>query len=138
MFLNLLTPRQQRVFVQAARAVAEQDGVVDAVEQSLLAALQAECGLDELPERETLVDIATAAVRVLDSGLVRRVFVLELAAVAVIDGGAHASEVRLVEALATGLGIGETDLAEMFAFAGRAQALAAEGQRLVATGNEDA
>lgn len=138
MFLNLLTPPQQRVFVQAARAVTEQDGVVDAVEQGLLAALQAECGLAELPDRETLADIGTAAVEVLDSALVRRVFVLELAAVAVIDGGAHASEVRLVEVLAAGLGIAEADLTEMFAFAGRAQALAAEGQRLLATADETA
>lgn len=138
MFLNLLTPPQQRVFVQAARAVAEQDRVIEAVERSLLDALQAECGLDELPDREPLSEVAAEAVKVLDSDLVKRVFVLELAAVAVIDGHAHPSEVQLVEVIAGGLGISEADLTEMFGFAGRAQALAADGQRLIATMNEPA
>lgn len=138
MFLNLLTPPQQRVFIQAARAVAEQDRVVEAVERSLLDALQAECGLDELPDREELTEVATEAVKVLDSDVAKRVFVLELAAVAVIDGDAHPSEVRLLEVLAGGLGIGAADLKAMFAFAGRAQKLAAEGQRLIATMNEPA
>jgi len=133
LFLNLLTPPQQRVFVQGARAVAEQDGELAEVEQALIAALQAECGLDELPAAQDAAGICAAAVAVLDSDLARRVFILELAGVAVIDGEAHAAEVALVGEIAVQLGIEGAELAEMLAFAGRARALVVDGQRLIAT-----
>jgi len=69
MFLNLLDPDQQRLFVVAARMVAEQDGKVVDVEQSLLDAVIAECSIDEDPGPMPMPDLLVA----LDSALARPV-----------------------------------------------------------------
>lgn len=134
MFLSILTPPQQRVFLGAARAVVEQDGQVAEVEQALLDGLRSECGIDELPTTsDDVASVRDAASTVLDNDTARRAFVLELAGVVFIDGDAHAAEVAAVTEIAGGLGIAADQLDAMFAFAARAQALVVEGQRLIAT-----
>lgn len=134
MFLNLLQPDQQVAFVHAARAVAEQDGEVSEVESALLDAVRAECGLDELPAPDPGLDVCARAAEVLPDDVARRVFVLELAGVALIDGDAHPSEVAFVREVADALGISGAALVDMLAFAARAQQLVVDGQRLVASG----
>lgn len=134
MFLNLLQPDQQVAFVHAARAVAERDGEVSEVESALLDAVRAECGLDELPAPHPELDVCARAAEVLPDDVARRVFLLELAGVALIDGDAHPSELALVGEVADALGISGAALADMLAFAARAQQLVVDGQRIVATG----
>jgi len=134
MFLNLLQPDQQVTFVHAARAVVEQDGEVSEVESALLDAVRAECGLDELPVPDPALDVCARAAEVLPDDVARRVFLLELAGVALIDGDAHPSEIGLVREVADALGISGAALDDMLAFAARAQQLVVDGQRIVATG----
>lgn len=134
MFLNLLRPDQQIAFIHAARAVAEQDGQVTEVEVALLDGLRAECGLAELPPTEADADVAGMAADVLQDDVARRVFMLELAGVALIDGEAHPAEVELVGAFGAALGVTGDALAEMLAFAERGQRLILDGRRIIATG----
>ncbi|MTD44891.1 hypothetical protein GKE82_11455 [Conexibacter sp. W3-3-2] len=134
MFLSILTPAQQRVFLEAARAVIEQDGHVADVEQALLDGLHSECGLDEEPAApRDIAAIAADASAALDTGPARRAFVLELAGVALIDGHSHPDEVTAVTEIARALDSTDGFLDAAFAFAARAQALVVDGQRLVAT-----
>ena len=93
MFLNLLDAEQQRLFVMAARAVAEQDGKVADVEESLLDAVLAECEIDRDPGTMAFADLLSAVDDALSPDPhARNAFLLELAGVAVIDGDAHPSE----------------------------------------------
>lgn len=137
MFLSLLQPDQQVAFVHAARAVAEQDGEITQVEVALLDALRAECGLEELPPVRAGADIAVTVADAVRDDAARRVFMIELAGVAVIDGEAHPAEVGLVGRIGTALEITEEMLAEMLAFAERARQLILDGQRIIATGRVD-
>jgi tellurite resistance protein len=137
-FLSILTPPQQRVFLEAARAVVEQDGHIADVEQALIDGLHSECGLDETPTALRDVSaIAAEAADALDHGPVRRAFVLELAGVVLIDGHSHADEVAAVTEIARALDVADEHLDEMFAFAARAQALVVDGRRLIATQQEE-
>lgn len=136
MFLNLLDPGQQRLFVAAARVVAEQDGKVADVEQSLLDAVLAECQLDTdpgtMPTPDLLAALDTAFV---DDVHARNAFVLELAGVAVIDGDAHPAELAALSAISDQVGMSEETLADFVEFAMAARELVVRGRQLLATGN---
>ena len=138
MYLNLLTPRQQRVFLQAARSVAEQDGLRADVEDALLNALHTECG--SLPRAQPSVEpldaTLEAAGEALDSRLACRVFMLELAGVATVDGSAEPAEVSVLRAFGDRLGVSDEELAEYFDFGLEVRALAIRGRELIAVGRE--
>jgi uncharacterized tellurite resistance protein B-like protein len=135
MFLNLLTPPQQRVFLQAARAVAEQDGTVAEVEHALLSALRTETGLLDEPDAatESMEDVLDGASDMFDTSISKRVFMLELAGVVAIDGEAHPAELDALRSAGHRLGIEEDDLAEFVEFGMEARALAARGRELIAS-----
>ncbi len=89
MILNILTPPQEKVFLEAARAVIEQDRHGADVEPALLDRSHSACGLDEQPvTRRNIAVIAAEADSALDSGPARRAFLLELAGVVLVDGHA--------------------------------------------------
>jgi uncharacterized tellurite resistance protein B-like protein len=136
MFLNLLDAEQQRLFVMAARAVAEQDGKVADVEESLLDAVLAECEIDQDPGTMAFADLLTAIDGALSTDPhARNAFLLELAGVAVIDGEAHPSELAVLAQVGECLDVTEERLSEFVDFAVQARALVVRGRGLVATGD---
>ena len=136
MFLNLLDADQQRLFVMAARAVAEQDGKVADVEESLLDAVLAECEIEEDPGTMPLSDLLSVVAEALSEDLhARNAFVLELAGVAVIDGEAHPSELAVLAQVGERLRVSEQRLSEFVDFAVQARELVVRGRELIATGN---
>lgn len=135
MFLNLLDADQQRLFVIAARAVAEQDGKVADVEQSLLDAVRAECEIDEDPGEIPLPEILSALEPLAGDPHARNAFLLELAGVAVIDGEAHPAELAVFREIGSHLGVSEDALAEFVQFGMSARDLVVRGRELVAAGN---
>ena len=133
MFLNLLDANQQRLFVVAARAVAEQDGRVADVEESLLDAVLAECDIDEDPGAMAMPELISALEEALSDDLhARNAFVLELAGVAVIDGEAHPAELAVLSEIASTVGVEDDALAEFVGFAMSARDLVVRGRQLVA------
>lgn len=134
MFLNLLQPDQQRLFVEAARAVAQQDGNVSDAEESLLAAIAAESSLDEMPDQRPLDEILNDLENALDERAMRNAFMLELAGVAVIDGDAHPAELTALGKIAETTGVSDAELEEFVAFAFAARDLVVRGRQLVAGG----
>lgn len=132
MFLNLLDAHQQRLFVSAARTVAEKDGKVADVEESLLEAVRAECEIDEEPEvippDELLARLDDALAGNLHA---RNAFMLELAGVAVIDGDAHPAELGVLHEIGGHLAIPEDVLAEFVQFAMSARELVVRGRHLL-------
>lgn len=136
MFLTLLNPDQQRLFLVAARRVAEQDGKVADVEQALLDAVLAECRIDEDPgdmsRAEFQAALSDAFAGVPHS---RNAFMLELAGVAVIDGDAHPAELSALAEIGDHLGVADASLARFVEFAMSARDLVVRGRELVASGD---
>lgn len=133
MFLNTLSPAQQRAFLLAARAVAEADGTVPEIEQALLEGLQMECGYDEDPGRLPIGETLRAAEEALDSPAARNVFLMELAGVAVVDGIVVDEERELLGTFADRLGHSDAQLEEILEFAEDARTLVERGRTLVAS-----
>jgi len=132
MFLNLHDAHQQRLFVSAARTVAEKDGKLADVEQSLLEAVLAECAIDGEPEVISPDELLAG----LDEALAgdphaRNAFMLELAGVAVIDGEAHPAELGVLHEIGGHLGIDNDVLAEFVQFAMSARELVVRGRHLL-------
>lgn len=133
MFLNLLTPEQQRVFVQAAQLVAASDGVGEE-EAALLEAIAAECALTDAPEPAEASETLQAAGAVFDSPASKKVFMLELAGVAAIDGRAYPSELELLGEFAQRVGLGEAELEESLVLASRGRQLVRDSETFISTG----
>lgn len=133
MFLNLLTPDQQSLFFELARAATEQDGITHEAEVALLEAVQSECGLPDPPPVRELDVVLGELPSAFDNGPGRSVLILELAGVALIDGDAHPAEVSVVTTVAERIGVSAELLQECFAFAERARTLVVDGQTLIAT-----
>ncbi|MEJ7784898.1 MAG: hypothetical protein WKF96_08850 [Solirubrobacteraceae bacterium] len=137
MFLNLLDANQQRLFVIAAQAVAEQDGKVADVERALLESVIAECEIDEIPPGMPLDDLLSALDESLGGELyARNAFLLELAGVAVIDGDAHPAELAVLTEICLRLGVTDETLTRYVQFAIAARDLIVQGRQLVATADE--
>jgi uncharacterized tellurite resistance protein B-like protein len=135
-FLNLLDPAQQALFLELARAVTEQDGLLADSEEALLAAVQAECMMDEAPAVRELDAVLEDVASSFDAGPARAVLILELAGVALIDGEAHPAETGVVATVADRIDMSPGRLQECFAFADRARTLIVDGQALIATADE--
>lgn len=139
MYLHLLTPPQQLLFLESARALVERDGKLEDVEADLLRALSTECGVsgdDAFTAPRDSEALAEALNGAFDTSVARRVLLLELAGVAVIDGDAHVSELTLLEEIAAGVGISSADLGEMVQFGLDALSLVTRGKELIATGSQ--
>ncbi len=133
LFLNLLMPAQQELFMQAAHLVAAQDGEVDELETALLEALGAESELESLPGAVELANALGRAPDVLTDGPSRRAFLLELAGVVVIDGEAHPAEVSRLREFADALDVPETQVDRFLDYALQARSFVDTGRTLIAT-----
>src|SRR3954465_15412053 len=106
MYLRELSALQQELFVEAAVLLARGDGRVTALEDELLDAISAETGSPlPPPEADRALEDLLAEVAVdVDDDTARRIFLLELAGVAVIDAVAS-SEIEALQAFAEALGL---------------------------------
>ena len=133
MFLSLLTPPQQELFMQAAHLVAAQDGELDELETALLEALGAESNLESLPGDVELADALQRAPELLPDGPSRRAFLLELAGVVVIDGRAHQAEIDRLRDFAGALDVPEVQVNRFLDYALQARSIVDTGRTLIAT-----
>src|SRR5687768_1412461 len=129
LFLSILRPEQQTLYLQAARELLQADGAVASPEAALLEAARIECDVDQLPEAVAEVELLERAPSVLDSPAARNTFLLELAGAMVVDGETSVDELALLGRFADVLGISEGALDDFVAFAERARDLAMDGQR---------
>lgn len=132
MFLSLLTPDQQRLFLQASRSMLDADGDLANVEAALMDAARLECAVDDLPERLPREQLVAWARDLLDSTPARNAFLLELAGAMVVDGESAPPELEMLRALGDATGGDEALLAEFVDFARRAADVLADGHRLLA------
>src|SRR4051794_298509 len=133
MFVAMLDEAQRRVLIRAAAMLAALDGAQPDAEEELLAALNVEAGLAEIPPAPVtdgeLLGEATAAFEGQDTA--RNVLLLELAGVAAIDGNTHPAEVDLLVRLAAALGANATLVGRALEFGERARALAEDGRAFI-------
>ena len=138
MFVAMLEEEQRRVLLRAAALLAEKDGARPEAEDELLETLNIEAGLAEVPPTpesdEELFSEAGAAFR--EDATARNILLLELAGVAIIDGGAQRQEVDFLTAVAHHVGAEETLVGQALEFGERAKALLDEGRAfIVSDGN---
>jgi hypothetical protein len=131
-FLNILTPDQQTLYLRAARVLLESDASVLSPEAALLEAARIECNVAELPEPVPVDEILEQAPSMLDTAAARNAFLLELAGAMVIDGETAVNEEALLKRFAQILTVSDEDLREFVRFAERARDLVNDGQRLLA------
>lgn len=105
MFLSMLTPHQQGVFLGAARAMANADSRQDEREAELLDAFERETGLTPAVEPMAASDVP-AAIAAFDSQPRRVAALVELASVALADGNVHEAERQLLDGVAKAVGLG--------------------------------
>ena len=136
MFITMLDPGQRRLLLRAAAYMSELDGARPEVEHELLAALNVEAGLPEIPdvpasEAEVLDDLAGPFH---DAPTQRNVLLLELAGVAMIDGQAHPEEVSFLAKVSNRLGADERLVEEALEFGAAARDLMTRGHDLITSG----
>lgn len=137
MFLDLLTPEQQALFVDCTATLTEADGELHAAESELLDQIARETGHDPgQPSARPLGELAERAKLLLaDDPAAARVFLLELSGVVVIDGEHTPEEQALLERFSEATGVPRGDISAFIAFAERARDLVADGRSLVAATN---
>jgi hypothetical protein len=133
MFVAMLEQEQRRVLLRAAATLAERDGARPDAEDELLDALNVEAGLSEVPpvpdSDEELFAEATEAFG--GDQTARNILLLELAGVALIDGGAQPEEIAFLASLAERLGADEAVLARALELGERAKALLDDGRAFI-------
>ena len=128
----MLNTEQQELFVRAAIEIARADGAHTPYEEALLAHIARETGflLEATPE-----DWATAKERIprafANQAPAARAFLMELAAVAVVDGAHDPREHELLVEVGESLAVPAAAVDRFLDFYGRLQAIYAEGQTLV-------
>jgi uncharacterized tellurite resistance protein B-like protein len=138
MFLELLTPDQQQLFLDAAMTVAHADQHLDPSEQAFLERMVQEVGgTTRAPVVLTHAELveATAKVFASSSGIQPRAFMLELAGMTVADGDQSDAELTLLHEIADAAGVPAADVPVFLDFAERTIELAAEAQDLLARSN---
>ena len=128
----MLNTDQQELFVRAAIEIARADGAHTPYEEALLAHIARETGflLDTAPEAWPIAQQRIARAFA-NQAPAARAFLMELAAVAVVDGAHDPREYELLVEIAESLGIPATDVDDFLDFYGRLLAIYAEGQTLV-------
>lgn len=132
MFLDMLTPEQQGVFLSAARAMANADAHEDEREAELLNAFERETGLT--PDTATMAakDVPES-IAAFDSRPRRIAALVELAGVALADGSVHEGERRLLLDVAEAVGLGREDVDSVLRDLELMQSAALRLQQLIAT-----
>ena len=131
MFLHLLTDRQQQIFSRAALAVIRADEVLHARELELCEALAREMGRQDFPSIESDEDLIASELEEIAEPVAARIFLLELAGIAVVDGELDPREHELLERLATALKNQPAVVELMLDFAVRAHRMSDEARMLV-------
>lgn len=133
MYLNYLSDDQQRVFVDSAVLLIRSDQRLAIEEEALLEMIREEVGREVPgPATELSLDDAVAeAEEVYLEPIQRNAFMIELAAVCVIDGEVHVAEVELLSRFADALGVERKKLNEMVKFAAQAREVEVVGKELV-------
>ena len=133
MYLNYLSDDQQRVFVDAAVLLIRSDDRLAIEESKMLEMFGEELGRAmPSPSTELSLDDAVAeAERVYLEPVQRNAFMIELAAVCVVDGEVHINEVELLGRFADALGVERMKLNEMVKFAAQAREVEVIGRELV-------
>lgn len=129
----MLEEEQRRVLLRAAALLVERDGVRPDVEDEILGALNVEAGLADVPPAPETDDELFSEVRAAfrDNATARNVLLLELAGVALIDGGAQPEEIDLLNSVAQHLEAGEAFVGKALEFGERAKALLDDGRALI-------
>lgn len=135
MFLHVLEEDEARLFADTAWALIHVDDEVDQREESLLAELQIELGVDTTPPELHEPDGLLSRLSQLESPVVRRVMLLELSGVALVDEVVHASERGFLEQIADALGLTE-ETSKFLDYVADAQSTWRRGRALV-IGSED-
>jgi hypothetical protein len=137
-FLGVLSREQQELFMSAARRMADADGDSPSVEQALLDALLAECGLEEMPPLIQLDEVTERIGDAFNEDPHRRnAFMLELAGVVAIDGALHQAELDVLQRLGEASGLPADSLDSFLRFGMKARDLVVEGEQLIATTGAD-
>ena len=131
MFLHLLTTRQQELFCRAAHALMHADEVLHALEAELQEALAREMGLETFPRAEPIEELSELELQEFGEPVAARVFLLELAGIAVADGELDPRELRMLERLEAGLKMPGDSVERMLDFAARAHDLSTEARMIV-------
>ena len=136
MFLDLLNRDQHELLIDAVHHLMRADGQVDPREPLILARIQRDAGTDYAPREIDAVTLAERAATLLtEDPLTARAFFAELAGVAVIDGSLEAAERSVLSEVAAAVGIPNGHISSFVEFAERAEQLAKDGERLIATSN---
>jgi tellurite resistance protein len=133
-FLHLLFHGQRREFVRAAIEVVAADEVVDLREQDLLAQACAEVGIgsEDLPApARDVEDLLEGLAQAFDTPRARRILLLELLVLALIDGDADEREQELVGTISGRLGVAHEELRALTDFAARLVQLRQDGLELL-------
>lgn len=136
MFLDMLSQKQQELFIDAMHHLLSADGVVHDEEQLLLQRFAVETGHLSEPAPVSLEDlVGRATAQLAGEPVVGRAFLAELAGVAVIDGAVHGRELDILRSVADAAGIPSDHMDDFLGFAERARDLIREGNRLISTSN---
>ena len=118
MFLQFLTPEQQRGFMVLATRLTMADGDDAEEEQEALEALQQEIGQTfDIPVGEVLGDLVVSS---FDTPTARTLCMLELLVLAYADEYLHEAESLIISEIAVAFGIGQDQLNDMAVWAGQA------------------
>ena len=133
MFVAMLDEPQRRALLRAAAALAERDGARPDAEAELLAALNVEAGLPEIPsppdsDDELFTEVADAFGA---DQTARNILLLELAGVALIDGSAQPEEMALLRAIGQHVGAEPALVARALEIGEQARALVDEGRAFI-------
>lgn len=135
MFLHVLEGDEARLFADTAWALIHVDDDVDQREESLLAELQIELGVDTAPPELREPDNLLPRLAQLESPVVRRVMLLELSGVALADEVVHPSERNFLDQIAEALDLAD-ETSSFLEYVAEAQSTWRRGRELV-IGSED-
>jgi hypothetical protein len=131
MFIPMLTPEQQEALCRIVRFVARIDDNNPVRGDVLVAKLEQESLLTEIPPPAADMDEVKRHLDVFNTPLSKRALVLECLGVALADLVAHPDEVKAIEAIGEGLGLDGAWVERARDYVQRAIEVQREGQDLL-------
>jgi uncharacterized tellurite resistance protein B-like protein len=133
MLLNLLSEEQKITFTRTALLVMSADGKNSDRELAFIDDAAREMELDELPSPAESLDEVLGLLDSMNTPLSQRVFLLELAGVAMADRILDPSEAEILQAVSDCFGVQDATLQKLIGLADRAITLADEALVLIST-----
>jgi hypothetical protein len=131
MYLRELDDVARELFVEAALLMVRSDDEVAGQEDELLDAISAETGLPVMTdEARRIEDLEADLDENVQGSRARRIVLLELAGVAVVDARRTSSEMRLLERLAEKLGLSD-EIERFVSYAEQVRDVAEQGEALL-------